>query len=135
MRCIPTFYHFKVTWFLCQAGVKIRNKYLVVAYTYYACNFSASIQGPSGVMVSSVNRTEITIRWTEVNSICSGSISYSVTSSNCSSVTCNNIARTEATCSNLPIPSMCAFSIRSEACEQSKTLYNVITVTLRRMLL
>ena len=69
------FYHFKVTWFLCQAGVEIRNKYLVVTYTYYARNFSASIQGPSGVMVSSVNRTEITVRWTEANSICSGSIS------------------------------------------------------------
>jgi hypothetical protein len=93
---------------------------------------SAYLQEPSGVMVSSVNMTEITISWTEVNSPCSGSISYNV-ASNCSSITCTT-RRNEATCSNLPIASMCTFNIRSEVCGQMEAVNNAIIVTLRRRL-
>jgi hypothetical protein len=92
---------------------------------------SVYLQEPSGVIVSSVNMTEITISWTEVNSPCSGSVSYSV-ASNCSSVTCTT-RRNEATCSNLPIATICSFSIRSAVCGQMETVNNAITVTSRRM--
>ena len=88
----------------------------------------------SGFQVLSVNMTEITISWTEVNSLCSESIGYNVTS-NCSSVRCTT-RRNGATCSNLPIATilLCSFSIYSEICGQMETVAvnNVITVTLRR---
>ena len=84
-------------------------------------------------MVSNVNMTEITIRWTEVNSICPDSIRYSVTS-NCSGVMCVTTRNGPGvSCSNLPIASMCTFSIRSEVCGQTEMVNNEITVTLRRM--
>ena len=86
---------------------------------------------PSGFKVSSVNMTGITISWTE-NSFCTEFISYNV-ASNCSSVTCTT-RRSEATCSSLPIATMCSFSIRSNVCEPMLTVNNAITVTLRRTL-
>ena len=81
--------------------------------------------------MSNVNMTELTISWTEVNSICPDSITYNVTS-NCIGVTCITISN-EATCSNLPIASMCTFSIDSEVCGQSETVNSAISVILRRM--
>ena len=75
--------------------------------------------------------TEITIALTDVSSICSGSISYRITSSNCSSVDCTT-TRNAAICSNLPIATACAFNIRSEVCGQTETTNDVITVSLRR---
>ena len=94
--------------------------------------FSASdyLPEPSGVVVSRVNMTEITISWT-VNSLCSESINYNV-ASNCSSVRCTT-RRSETTCSNLPIATMCSFGIHSEIC-QIESVNNEITVTLRRTL-
>ena len=82
-------------------------------------------------MVSSVNMTGISISWTE-NSLCSESISYSV-GSNCSSVRCAT-TRNEATCSNVPIATICSFDISSAVCQQMETIAvnNAITVTLRR---
>ena len=89
---------------------------------------------PSGFMVSSVNIIGITISWIE-NSLCSESISYNV-ASNCTSVTCTT-RRNGATCSNLPIATVCSFSISSAVCGQMGTVSvnNAITVTLRRTLL
>ena len=78
--------------------------------------------------------TEITFSWTAVNSICSGSTNYIVTSPSCSNVTCTNSSRNESICSNLPVASMCAFSISSEVCGQTETVSNAVTVTLRRTL-
>ena len=87
---------------------------------------------PSGFKVSSVNMTGITISWTEVNSLCSESISYNV-ASNCSRVICTT-TRNGATCFNLPIATVCSFSISSAVCGQMGTVAvnNAITVTLRR---
>ena len=108
----------------------------IPAYTHALINSSASdyLQELTGFMVSSVNMMEIIISWTEVNSLCSGSISYNV-ASNCSSVTCTT-RRKEATCSNLPIATICSFSISSSVCGQMESIAvnNAITVTLRRML-
>ena len=91
------------------------------------------LQELSGVVVSSVNMTEITISWTEVNSLCSGRISYNVNSSNCRDIMCTT-TRNEVTCSNIPIVNMCSFNIYSEVCGQRQTLNNAIAVVLRRTL-
>ena len=85
-------------------------------------------------MVAKVNMMEITFNWTTVNSSCSGSINYIVTSPNCTNVKCTNSSRNESTCSNLPVASTCAFSISSEVCGQTEIVNNAITVTLRRTL-
>ena len=105
---------------------------MVITYLIICFSVSDYLEEPSGVMVSNVNMTEITISWTEVNSICPESISYSVTS-NCSSVTCAT-TRNEAICSNLPISGTCIFRIDSEVCGQTETANSLIAVTLRRTL-